>query len=383
MRIAIDARELQGKPTGVGRYLGQILAAWNDLPAPMSHDFVLCAPQHLNTPQLGRLRISTITAPGGGTLWEQLVLPRLVRRASADVLFAPGYTGPLRGSIPMVVAIHDVSFAAHPEWFRWKEGLRRRMLTRMAARRAVRVVTISEFSKGEIVDRLGVDAEKIDVIYPGVTSWTHAARAFTAREADRKGQADRKGPPRIENDKLVLYVGSLFNRRHIPELIEGFARVARRQEEARLEIVGDNRTTPRVDVDRLVNATGVGDRIRVRAYVDDEDLASLYGRARAFAFLSEYEGFGLTPLEALAAGVPSVVLDTPVAREIYRDAALYVDRPDPTLIAEALTRVLVDEAERDRLLNAARPVLARYSWRDCAARVLDVLTSSATATRRG
>ncbi|MBI4265048.1 MAG: glycosyltransferase family 4 protein [Acidobacteria bacterium] len=346
MRIAIDARELHGRPTGVGRYLREILAAWKTLPAAAAHEVILMSPQGAT----------------GGTLWEQLVLPRLVRSARADVLFAPGYTGPLRCPVPMVVTIHDVSFAAHPEWFRWREGLRRRVLTRLAARRASRVLTVSRFSKQEIVTHLGIDEDKIEVIYSGVTRL-----------------ADVTGAPSVSNetsrDPVVLYVGSLFTRRHVPELIEGFARLARRRGGARLEIVGDNRTTPHIDVDRVIRATGLAGRIRVRPYAPDEELAALYGRASAFVFLSEYEGFGFTPLEALSAAVPIVVLDSPAAREMYAAAAVYVERPDPMLVERALGRLLDDEAERQRVLAAAARVLARYSWHECAARVLDVLVT--------
>jgi glycosyltransferase involved in cell wall biosynthesis len=111
----------------------------------------------------------------------------------------------------------------------------------------------------------------------------------------------------------------------------------------------------------------------VRSYLPQAELTALYARARAFVFLSEYEGFGLTPLEALGAGVPIVVLDTPVAREIYGGAAVYVERPEPSLIETALQRVLTDEAERTRLMDTGRGVIARYSRRHCAERVLDVL----------
>jgi len=220
------------------------------------------------------------------------------------------------------------------------------------------VLTTSEFSRGEIARRLDVPAGRIEVIYPGV-HLLGAARMDTPDEA------------------IVLYVGSLFTRRHIPELVEAFGCLARRRADVRLEIVGDNRTTPRVDVGALVRASGAEDRISLRSYVADEALAALYGRARAFVFLSEYEGFGLTPLEALAAGVPIVVLDTPVAREVYADAALYVPSPDPPLVAAALERVLGDPAERARILEAARRILPRYSWRECAAKVLHALTAAA------
>jgi glycosyltransferase involved in cell wall biosynthesis len=175
----------------------------------------------------------------------------------------------------------------------------------------------------------------------------------------------------------VLFVGSIFNRRHIPELIEGFRRLAARHPEARLDIVGDNRTMPRVDVEALIAASGTANAVRARSYVADQDLANLYARASVFTFLSEYEGFGLTPLEAMAAGVPVVVLDTEVAREIYGPAAVYLARPDPALIAEALERVLVDEIERTRLVEAGALQVERYSWRECAQRTLQVLLATA------
>jgi glycosyltransferase involved in cell wall biosynthesis len=366
MRIAIDARELSDRPTGVGRYLAEILRAWADLPAAQAHEFVLCAPEPVNAlaaeafakaaPAAERLRISTLTYPGSGTKWEQLSLPWLVRNAAADVLFAPGYTGPLLCHVPMVVTIHDVSFAADPHWFSWREGMRRRALTRLAAQRACRVLTDSNFSKREIVERLHVDAGKIEVIYAGATQLP---------------RVDRPSPG--TPNPSILYVGTLFNRRHIPELIEAFARFVRRVPDARLHIVGENRTNPHIDVDALVQASGAGDRIRVRSYVSDEELAGLYGTARAFVFLSEYEGFGMTPLDALAAGIPIVVLDTPVAREIYGDAAVYVERLDSGLIDNALDRILFAPDERARVLEAARPLLARYSWHECAQKTLGVL----------
>ncbi len=151
MRIAIDARELQGHATGVGTYLAAILNQWATLPAASEHEVTLCKPDS-----------------SGGTWWEQRVLPRLVREAKADVLFAPGYTAPLLAGVPTVVTIHDVSFAAHPEWFGWREGIRRRTLTRLSAKRATRVLTVSEFSKREIVTHLRIPAGKIEVIYSAV-----------------------------------------------------------------------------------------------------------------------------------------------------------------------------------------------------------------------
>jgi glycosyltransferase involved in cell wall biosynthesis len=352
MRIAIDAREILDRPTGVGRYLLEILRVWSDMREAAAHEFVLCAPTQ---PAVLPPACTALTAPGRGTWWEQRTLPQLVRRLRADVLFAPAYTSPIRCPVPVVLTIHDVSFAAHPEWFSWREGFRRRTLARASANRAARVIADSEFSRREIATRLGVDRSRIEVIYLGTQA----------------------PPPAAAREPLVLYVGSIFNRRHLPALVGGFARLASTHSTVRLEIVGDNRTHPPIDIDAAVANSGAADRIRIRPYVSDADLLSLYSRASAFAFLSEYEGFGLTPLEAMAAGVPIVVLDTDVAREIYGSAAEYVARPEPALVDAALARVLTDTAVRSRLLDAAAVQLQRYSWSDCARRTLQVLLDSA------
>jgi len=368
MRIAIDARELSGKPTGVGRYLWQLLLAWDGMPATRGHEFILCSPVARRFETFSNLNLTYRHSPRlRGTLWEQFSLP--VMAAGADVLFAPGYTGPLMGTVPTVLTVHDVSFSAHPEWFAWREGLRRRLLTRFSARSAARVLTVSGFSKREIVRRLGIYPDKVEVVYSGVHQMVPTAPVTAPLAAAAR-----------ESHPLILYVGSIFNRRHIPELIQGFARLLTRIPGARLTIVGDNRTMPRVDVNTLIADTGgaVANRIRLREYISDEELAGLYAEASAFALLSDYEGFGFTPLEALAVGVPPVVLDTDVAREIYGPSAAYVARPEPALIASALETVLTDRAERQRILDAAPRVLARYSWRECAHRTLQVLLACAS-----
>jgi glycosyltransferase involved in cell wall biosynthesis len=355
VRIAIDGRELAGRPTGVGRYLSELLTAWSDLPEARAHEFVLCLPERVDEARFKGLHLASVTASGSGTIWEQRSLPKLVAASGADVLFSPAYTCPLWCRVPTVLVIHDVSFAAHPEWFSWREGLRRRILTRLSARKAARVITDTEFSRREITRLLGISASGVDVIYLGASALEHSTSV---------------------REPIVLYVGSLFTRRHIPELIEGFRRLAARIPDARLEIVGDNRSNPRTDVAGLIAATDVADRMHWRSYISDAELAALYSRASAFAFLSDYEGFGLTPIEAMAGGIPIVVLDTEIAREVYGDAALYVARPDPDLIATALEKVLSNTNERIGLLGAGARQLQRYSWRTCAERTLQVLLAA-------
>ena len=177
-----------------------------------------------------------------------------------DVWFAPGYTAPLRIRAPLVVAVHDVSFVAHPEWFRMREGVRRRFICRRSVAAARAVVTISEFSKREIVERLNVAAQKIHVIPPTISPQPLALSP--------------RGPK-------VLFVGSIFNRRHVPDLIRAFAPIARAHADASLDIVGDDRTYPREDLPAAIAAEGLQQQVQWHRYVTDDQLGALYASARA------------------------------------------------------------------------------------------------------
>jgi glycosyltransferase involved in cell wall biosynthesis len=366
VRVGIDARELCGQPTGVGRYLSGLLAEWSRDEFARRHEFVLYSHRPLDLALDGR-RFSLRQIPGAGRFWwEQQLLPQVVKHDHLDVFFAPGYTAPLFLKCRLVVTIHDVSFAAHPEWFTWREGLRRRTMCRRAAAAADAVITDSQFSRREIVERLGVPEGRVHVVLPGISAQKVRLKPNTTSDT----ASDATSAPR------VLYVGSIFNRRHVPELIRGFAALARRRPAVRLDLVGDNRTYPRQNIVGAIAAERLDGRAVWRQYVPDAELEALYEDARAFVFLSEYEGFGLTPLEALAAGVPPLLLDTAVAREICGDAALYVNRGETAAIADALERLLFDADIRDTIMNCAAPVLSRYDWPRAARETLRILEGS-------
>ena len=367
MRIGIDARELCGRSTGVGRYLSGLLHEWANAERARRHEFVLYAPQPIAAPLDARRFPTRVVAGHGGTRWEQQQLLPAVARDYLDVFFAPGYTAPIFARVPLVVAIHDVSFAAHPEWFSAREGLRRRLVTYRVAASARAITTLSEFSKRELMELLAVPADKIHIIRPGITAPNLRPSLAPDGSKLRGGRLE----PR------VLYVGSIFNRRHVPDLIRAFALVARLHAEVRLDLVGDDRSYPREDIVATIAREHLDDRIRWHQYVSDAELSGLYSSARAFAFLSEYEGLGLTPLEALTCGVPSVLLDTPVARESCGDTALYVHRGDIRGTAAALERLLFNEGSRKSLLAAAPAVLARYDWAQAARETLAVLEGAA------
>jgi glycosyltransferase involved in cell wall biosynthesis len=358
MRVAVDARELCGRPTGVGRYLSGLLDAWSASDRARRHQWTLLA--HAPIPGAERWPVGVKVIPGsGGTYWEQFTLPGALRAERSDLFFAPGYTAPLTVGSPLVLTIHDVSFFAHPEWFSFREGTRRRLLTAWSARRARAVITDSDFSKSEIARFIGV--ANVRTIPLGLER-PRSEPAAVNRPGDRA---------------MVLYVGSVFERRRVHRLIEAFDRVVARVPDATLEIVGENRARG-IDLDALRRRSAHADRITIRSYVDEATLAELYRRASVFAFLSEYEGFGLTPLEALAEGVPPVVLDTAIARETCGAAARYVAASaDNDAIAAAIADLLTNADERRALLDHAGAVLDRYDWARAADQTLSVLEEAA------
>ena len=249
MRIGIDARELCGKPTGVGRHLSGLLRAWSADASAARHTFVLYSHEAIASPlRQAELRV----IPGApGTLWEQRALPQSAKQDRLDVFFAPGYTAPLLLEAPTVVLVHDVSFAAHPEWFRWKEGLRRRLLTRWSCEHARLVLAVSDAAQREITSHFGLPDNRVRRIYPGVISLHGGSRGQDPSNA-------QAGEP------VVLFVGSVFNRRHIPDLIRAFKPIAKSHPDARLEIVGDNRTHPHEDLHAIAAAAGLAPRVSIR-----------------------------------------------------------------------------------------------------------------------
>ncbi len=358
LSIGIDARELAGQATGVGRYLAGLLRQWAaEGCAHRWHLFLHAPPPAWITSLPLNLTMHLLPAAVPGTWWEQTALPAAAKRTGVDVLLSPAYTAPLRSPCPTVLIVHDVSFFARPQGFRWREGLRRRWLTHASARRAAAVVTVSEFSAREIARWLAVPLSAITLAPQGAPAW--------------RGDA-----PARERDPLVLSVGTLFTRRHIPELLEAFAAVVPAVPGARLVLVGGNQTQPPIDPIAIATRLAVADRVTWHTYVSDDELDALYARARAFAFLSDYEGYAMTPMEAAAHGVPSVLLDTEVAREVYADGALRVPLQTEA-VAAALTTLLTDDTAHARIVEAARERMAAFTWGRTARVILDALEAAA------
>jgi glycosyltransferase involved in cell wall biosynthesis len=290
-----------------------------------------------------------------GLDWQQRRLPSAVREDRPDVFFSPAYSCPLALGTPRVTAVHDLSFFAYPQDFRPLDGLRRRLLVSLSLRASRSVLVCSDFTRRELARLVPQLARRARHIPLGPDDDLPAAPPRGEARA-RLGVA---GP-------FLLSVGALLNRRCLPELLRAAARLRRAHPQLVLDIVGENRTHPRLDLAALVSTLGLDGCVRLSGFVDEAGLADRYAAADAAVFLSEYEGFGLPALEAAARGVPLVTSRAPSLGEIFREAALLVEPRDETAVATALDRILRDVSLAGRLRDAGRNLASRYSWAETA-----------------
>jgi glycosyltransferase involved in cell wall biosynthesis len=290
-----------------------------------------------------------------GLVWQERLLPKAVCGDRLEVFFSPAYSCPLSLARPRVTTVHDLSFFALPQDFDFRDALRRRLLVALSLRASRVVTVVSDFTRRELQRLFPACAAPIVVVPHG---------------ADEDLPP---GPPRAEararlrvNGPYVLTVGSILNRRCLPELLRATAVLARRHPDLVLDVVGDNRTRPLLELPWLVAGLGLAGRVRLSGYVDEPGLADRYAAADAAVFLSEYEGFGLPALEAAARGVPLVVSRAPALGEVFAEAALRVDPRDETAVARALDQALTDTTLAERLRAAGRRLAAHHSWAQAA-----------------
>ncbi len=365
LRIGIDGRELEGKPTGVGRYLRSLLRRFvlHD-----RHQFVLYSLSPVVLPFESPRLEARVLRGGSPLMWEQRALPAALRADRIDVLLSPAYSCPLMGLVPRVTAIHDLSFFARREEFGLLHGLRRRAMARLSARVSQSILACSVFTKSEIHRHLGeAAAAKTEVVLLGPDDDLPTG---PGREAARAALRLDEGAP------YIVTVGNVLRRRNVSTLVRAVARLREKHPAVRLGIVGENRSHPFEDVKALAASLGCESAVQVSGFVSDEMVACHYAAADVAVFLSEYEGFGLPTLEAMSRGVPTVIANRGSLNELFSNGALVVE-PDETSVADALTRVLSDSVMSADLREAGREGAKAFSWERAAAQTLAVLERAA------
>ncbi len=285
-------------------------------------------------------------------------LPIRARRDRADLLHVQYVAPPIAG-LPVVTAVHDVSFEDVPELLPILTRWRLQSAVRLAMRTSAVVVTPSEFSRGRLLRHYRLDPERVVVTPPGVA----AALTINDRDAQRVRSASDLPPT------FVLCVGDLQPRKNVPRLIAAIERAREAGVEIGLVLAGQRASGARA-VDEAIGRHDASGWVRQLGYVDAQTLAVLYAEARVVAYVSLYEGFGLPLLEAMAHGTPVVGGNRSAIPEVAGDAALLVDPSDETAIADALGLAATDPATRQRLRAAGPARAARFSVAGLAAATL-------------
>jgi glycosyltransferase involved in cell wall biosynthesis len=289
-------------------------------------------------------------------LWEQFRLPAVARRHGVEWLYNPINTAPI-GVANQVVVIHDAAFLApQASQTRAFRAAYTQLVSRLV-KQARGIITVSEFSRGELIDRLGADPNRVRVVPNGVSPHFRPAAAG-------------EGPPALA-PRYLLFVGSLEPRKNLRVLLRAIGLLSARGRlyGHRLVLVGCQGA--HFQDDGLAAAIAqAGELVEVLGYVPDEDLPALYAGATAFVYPSLYEGFGLPPLEAMACGTPVVVSDAAALPEVVGEAGLLFDPHDGEALAEALSRLLEDAALRGELSRRGLARAAHFSWEAAAQRTL-------------
>lgn len=295
---------------------------------------------------------------------EQIGLPRILRDHKVDLLHAPHFMLPLVRPCPSVVTIHDVIGLA------WKEDLRSRVgrvyyswMIWAAVRLADRIITVSQFSRNEIVRYLGVNPEKIEVIYSGIDPDLRQIRDETQIKKVRAKY-------RIESEYIV-YTGIYKPRKNHAALLRAFRSLLSEGLHASLVLVGPLNEGEQV-LRRLAAELGISREVIFAGFVNEEELRALYSGARVYACPSLYEGFGFTVLEAMACGTPVVCSAETSLPEVAGDAALYADSRNPEEFGHALHEVFTNDALRNALIEKSRKNVERFSWVNTARETLNV-----------
>jgi glycosyltransferase involved in cell wall biosynthesis len=357
LRIALNAQLLSFSDNyrtgGISRVIYHLLAELGR--DPRGHTFEVFVPEAPSANGWGSLTFHPsgrhTARPPVRILWEQTLFARHLRALAPDLVHGMAYALPAGWSGPGVVTIYDLSFLRFPEAFRPANRIYLTAATRATARRARRVLTISEHARRDIVRFLGVPEQRVDVTYPAAEE-----RYRLLPEQDVEAFRMARGLPQT----FIFALGTLEPRKNLVGLLNAYARLNKPRPP--LYVAGGTgwRFSPIFDT---VSQLHLGEDVHFLGYVPEDELPLWYNAARLFAFPSLYEGFGLPVLEAMACGTPVLTSTAASLPEVGGKAAILVSPQDIDRIAQEMERVLNDAQLRTEMRAAGRIQASRFSWR--------------------
>ena len=371
--IGFDATPFEVRyRSGVSRYASELLQAL--LARADGTRYTLLTSRNLNgNKPTGTFEQNQLHFPNR-SVWMQAVLPMELRRMNASLCHFTNMIAPLAAPCPFVLTLHDLSLLLHAETQPTKSLIAVRPIMARAARKAAAVITVSHAIKHEIVTKLGLPAERVHVVYEAASS--------AHRPINNAAQLARVQERYKLHAPFVLFVGTIEPRKNLGTLLKAFAQLRRMGRVEHLVMAG-GLGWKYESVLQAIQALGLSDCVRLLGYVPDADLPALYNLARALAFVSHYEGFGLPILESMACGTPVVTSNCSAMAELGASAALLVDPHQPDEIAHALHRVLTDEPLRVELREAGLARAAQFSWARAAVETVAVYDSVVGAKHFG
>jgi glycosyltransferase involved in cell wall biosynthesis len=292
------------------------------------------------------------------------LLPWNLRKDDADFFFSPFYLRPFFCPVKSAIVLHDISYEAHPEWFDRKSQFVLKIFSKISAHNADLIFTVSEYSKNEIVKYYKIKPNKIVVTLLAPDSGFHMERNETKIRAIK----DKYGL-----SKFVLCVGTIFTRRHIPEIIDAFDKFSENNGDYQLCVVGKNRTFPFEDVDaeiEKINGKFQKKKIVHLGFLEEDELMAFYSSCCAVIYLSDYEGFGLPVVEAQFFAKPVLTSHNTSLVEVGGESVEFVKKNEMKCILKSLHKVLEDKDYYNSLVFEGGNNIKRYNWRKCAERTL-------------
>ena len=364
MNIAIDARSLESSKTGVGRYLSGLLGYWKK---NREHKFVLYFKDEIPESDLlksDNFELKLLKNPFGFSsnfFFQHFLLPYYLKKDKINFFFSPFYLKPIYCPVISSIVLHDISYEAHPEWFNSKSQVILRLLSKLSAKTSDLIFTVSDFSKSEIVKCYRINSDKIVVTHLGVdNSFAKIIDAEKIRVIKEKYNL---------NNKFILSIGSIFNRRHVPEIIEAFEKIAGKYNDYQLVIIGRNHTHPFVDINNKIKTANnnLGRKAIIHLdFVNEDELFAFYGLCEINIYLSDYEGFGLPVIEAQFFGKPVITSYNSSLIEVGGDSVEFIEDNNTEEIYNSLKKLISDEGYKLDLIRRGNENIKRFSWERCA-----------------